>query len=123
MFPIYIYLYIAQDALLVTTDVVGLYPSIPHEVGLKTLKETLDKRENRNIAANDLIKMAEFVLKNNYFEFNGQVKQKISGTAVGTKFAPIYTCIFMDDIESKFLETQSLQPLIWFRYIDDVFFM
>ena len=123
MFPIYIYLYIAQDALLVTTDVVGLYPSIPHEVGLKTLKETLDKRENRNIATNDLIKMAEFVLKNNYFEFNGQVKQKISGTAVGTKVAPIYTCIFMDDIESKFLETQSLQPLIWFRYIDDVFFM
>ena len=123
MFPIYIYLYIAQDVLLVTTDVVGLYPSIPHQVGLKALKETLDKRENRNIATNDLIKMAEFVLKNNYFDFNGQVKQKISGAAIGTKFAPIYTCIFMDDIESKFLETQSLQPLIWFRYIDDVFFM
>ena len=123
MFPIYIYLYIAQDALLVTTDVVGLYPSIPHQVGLKALKETLDKRENRNIATNDLIKMAEFVLKNNYFDFNGQVKQKISGAAIGTKFAPIYTCIFMDDIESTFLETQSLQPLIWFRYIDDVFFM
>ena len=123
MFPIYIYLYIAQDALLVTTDVVGLYPSIPHQVGLKALKETLDTRENRNIATNDLIKMAEFVLKNNYFDFNGQVKQKISGAAIGTKFAPIYTCIFMDDIESKFLETQSLQPLIWFRYIDDVFFM
>ena len=123
MFPIYIYLYIAQDALLVTTDVVGLYPSIPHQVGLKALKETLDKRENRNIATNDLIKMAEFVLKNNYFDFNGQVKQKISGAAIGTKFAPIYTCIFMDDIESKFLETQSLQPLIWFRYIDDMFFM
>ena len=123
MFPIYIYLYIVQDALLVTTDVVGLYPSIPHQVGLKALKETLDKRENRNIATNDLIKMAEFVLKNNYFDFNGQVKQKISGAAIGTKFAPIYTCIFMDDIESKFLETQSLQPLIWFRYIDDVFFM
>ena len=123
MFPIYIYLYIAHDALLVTTDVVGLYPSIPHQVGLKALKETLDKRENRNIATNDLIKMAEFVLKNNYFDFNGQVKQKISGAAIGTKFAPVYTCIFMDDIESKFLETQSLQPLIWFRYIDDVFFM
>ena len=29
----------------------------------------------------------------------------------------------MDDVESKFLETQSLQPLIWLRYIDDVFFI
>ena len=59
--------------------------------------------------------MAEVFLKNNYFEFNGQVKQKISGTAIGTKFTPTYTCIFMDDVESKFLETESLQPLIWFR--------
>ena len=29
----------------------------------------------------------------------------------------------MDDIESKFVETRSLQPLYWFRYIDDVFFI
>ena len=28
----------------------------------------------------------------------------------------------MDDVESKFLETQLLQPLIWLRYID-VFFI
>ena len=67
--------------------------------------------------------MAEFVLKNNYFEFNGHVKQQISGTAIDTKFAPAYACIFTDDVESKFLETRSLQPLISFRYIDDVFFI
>ena len=67
--------------------------------------------------------MAEFGLKNIYFEFNGQVKQKICGTVIGTKFAPTYACIFMDDVEIKFLETQSLQPLFWFRYIDDVFFI
>lgn len=29
----------------------------------------------------------------------------------------------MDDAEGKFLETQLLQPLIWFRYIDDMFFI
>ena len=29
----------------------------------------------------------------------------------------------MNDVESKYLETQSLQPLIWLRYIDDVFFI
>ena len=40
--------------------------------------------------------MAEFVSKNNYFEFNTQVKQEIFVTAIGTKFAPEYSCIFMD---------------------------
>ena len=67
--------------------------------------------------------MTKFVLKNNYFEFNGQVKQQISWTAIGTKFAPTYACIFLNEVESKYLETQSLQPLIWFRYTDDVFFI
>ena len=71
---------IPQDALLVTADSVGLYSSIPHETGLKALREALDKRENRNIATNDVIRMAEYVLKNSYFKFNGQVKQQISRT-------------------------------------------
>ena len=67
--------------------------------------------------------MAEFVLKNNYFEFKGQVKHQISCTAVGTKFAPTYACIFMDEIETKFLQTQEFHLLVWFTYIDDVFFI
>ena len=67
--------------------------------------------------------MAEFVLKkNNYFEFDSCVF-KISGTAIGTKFALLYARIFMDQHETKFLETQILKPLIWFQYIDDVCFI
>ena len=31
-----------QESLLVTVDVVGLYPSIPHNAGLKVLKDALD---------------------------------------------------------------------------------
>ena len=38
--------------------------------------------------------MAAFVLKHNYFEFNGEVKHQISGTATGTKVAPTYASIF-----------------------------
>ena len=35
---------IPDNVLLVTADVVGLYPSIPHQAGLSALKEALDKR-------------------------------------------------------------------------------
>ena len=106
-----------------TSDVVGLYPSIPDEAGLRALKEVLDRREEKKISTEDLVKMAEFVIRNNYFEFNGQVKQQISGTTIGTKFAPTYACIFMDEIETNFLQTQEFQSLLWFRYIDDVSFI
>ena len=102
---------------------VGLYPSIPHEVGLRALREALNKRDEKIIPTEELLKMAEFVLKNNYFEFGNKIKQQISGTAIGTKFAPPYACIFMSDLETKFLQSQHLQPLVWLRYIDDVFFI
>ena len=29
----------------------------------------------------------------------------------------------MDQVESKFLKTQTYKPLVWFRYIDDIFFI
>ena len=29
----------------------------------------------------------------------------------------------MDQHKTKFLETQILKPLVWFRYIDDIFFI
>ena len=103
---------IPENAILVTADVVGLYPSIPHQAGLEALREALDKRKTHKVPTSKLIKMAEFVLKNNYFQFSDKVYQQISGTAIGTKFAPPYACIFMDQVESKFLQTQKFQPLV-----------
>ena len=37
-----------QDAILCTIDVVGLYPSIPHDEGLEALRTALDSRENQS---------------------------------------------------------------------------
>ena len=63
--------------------------------------------------------MSEFALKNNCFEFNHKVKHQCSCTAISTKFAPPYGCIFMDQVETEFLE--SWNPLVWFQYVDNVF--
>ena len=69
---------IPDNVILVTADVVGLYPSLPHEAGLRALKEVPDGREEKKISTEDLVKMAEFVPKNNYFKFNDQVKHQIT---------------------------------------------
>ena len=78
---------IPNDALLVTAAVVGLYPSIPHKVGLKALRNDLENRNYKEIPTENLVKMAYFVSTN---------FQQILGTAIGTKFAPPYACIFMN---------------------------
>ena len=103
---------IRDNAILVTADVVGLYPSIPHEAGLRALRKALDKQEVKCIPTKDLVKLEEYVLKNNYFDFNSKVKQQVSGIAIGSKFVPPYVCFFLDKFEASFLETQQLQPLV-----------
>ena len=89
-------------------------------MGLQSLRKRLNETGTCKVPTEEIISMAEFVLKNNYFELNEKVCKQISGTAIGTKFAPPYTCIFMDEMETNFLKTQQLQP---FRFIDDIFFM
>ena len=113
---------ILEIVILVTADLI-LYPSIPRQAGLKAFREALDKRKTHNLFTSKLVKMTEFVLKNNYFQFSDKVYQQILGTAISTKFAPPYACIFVDQVESKFLQTQKFQHLVWFRYIDDIFFI
>ena len=61
--------------------------------------------------------------KKNYFESDGKVKKQLLGTAIGTKFVPTYASIFIDKLDSYFLKSQELTPLLWYRYIDDVFFV
>ena len=46
---------IPENAILVTADVAGLYPSIPHKAGLKALKNGLDKRKQKHIPTEKLI--------------------------------------------------------------------
>ena len=70
-------------------DVVRLCPSIPHE-----------------------IRVADFVLKNNYFEFNRQIKQQISGVAIPTKLAPPTTVCFWINLKLLFLKPKNYS--LWY---------
>ena len=63
---------IPNDTLLVTANVVGLCPSITIESALQAFKEVLEQRKDKKILTNDLVKMAAFVPKKNYFDiFDG----------------------------------------------------
>ena len=91
---------VPKGAILVTADVVGLYPSIPHSEGLDILKKQYENYPNKKVSTDDIVKMADFLLKNNLFEFDSKFYKQISITVIGTKFAPAYPCIFMDHIET-----------------------
>ena len=87
---------IPENVIMVTADVVGLYSIISHQADLEALREALDKRESHKVLTGKLVKMAEVLLKNNYFQFSDKVYQQIPGTAIDSKFSPCHVSIFMD---------------------------
>ena len=95
---------IPKGAILVTADVVGLHPIIPHDESFKVLRNQYDKFIDKTVPTEGIIKMAEFVLKNNLFEFNSKYYKQISGTGIGTKFV------------------HRMLAFLW-RFIDGIFFI
>ena len=110
-----------KDAIMVTVDVVGLYPSIPHDEGLSAMRTALDKRVKKDVSTESLCQLAEVVLKNNIFEFDEKTYRQLRGTAIGTKMAPPYAILFLAELEEAFLKKCKYKPEVWLRYIDDIF--
>ena len=101
-----------EDALLVSFDVVGLYPQIPNEESIDIMKEFLNQREVKDISTKSLCDLATIILKNNFFEINEEVYHQLLGTAIGTKFAPTYANLFMAGLEKKIFENTNFKPLL-----------
>ena len=108
---------------LVTLDVSSLYTNIPNVEGRLATEESLDAtRRGRNNPKNDsLLLLLDKVLGCNTFDFNGSHYLQVGGTGMGTKVAPAYANTFMGWYEDKYVYTYHKQPLIWKRFIDDIF--
>ena len=61
------------------------------------------------------------VLKKNVFDLNSECSLQNSGRAIGTKMAPANANIVMSIFERNLLTGSCIKPLVWFRYIDDIF--
>ena len=69
---------ITDGAILVTADVVGLYPNIPHKAVLETLtRRFIDTSEiTPGTLTEETVQITEFVLKNNFLSSMGNLKDK-----------------------------------------------
>ena len=105
---------VPDNSILVTVDIVGLYPSISLKESLEILTKQLGHFDEKRIHTKDLLKLTKFVLKNNYFEFNSNVKHKIFGTAIRAKVAH-YMCVYIDYMENQFSKINNLLFLSFYR--------
>ena len=76
---------------------------------------------NQNLTNGSICDLLKLVLTCNNFQFDNKYFLQTGGTAMGTKLAPSFGNIFMGWLEENFVHTYEKQPLMWKRYIDDVF--
>ena len=114
---------LTEESLLCTIDVCSLYTNIPNQEGITACRNMLEKYHDPKVplTSSSIVHLLEHVLYMNNFDFNGKHYLQVGGTAMGTKVAPSFANIFMAHFEDTLVYTYHTQPLIWLRYIDDIF--
>ena len=98
--------HVDYPCVLASCDVVSLYTSIPHDLGLEALSYWIDKKRNlipERFTKAFILEAASFVLSNNNFQFDIYMFLQLVGTAMGTKFAPPYACLSVGYLEETIL--------------------
>ena len=68
-----------------------------------------------------ILKLLRLSLEGNDFSINNKYYLQASGTAIGKRFAPNYVDIYMAYFEAQNQPKCDKQPLVYLRYLDDIF--
>jgi len=113
---------ISNNAILFTLDVNSLYTNIPIDKGLETVKQFFESFPDPSRPDKHIISLLSLSLYKNDFLFNGQYFQQKKGVAMGKQYAPNFANLYMSKWENHLLkELPGKKPILWFRYIDDIF--
>ena len=72
-----------KGTLLVSWDVVSMFPNIDNELGLGAVSRALDTREQLLPSTDCILEAVEICLKSNHLVFNEKFYLQIHGTAMG----------------------------------------
>ena len=112
------------NSTLVCLDVTSLYTNIPQNEALDALTRALENNPDpTRPSTHALVQLTSYVLKLNFFRFNNTIYHQKHGTAMGTRCAPSLANIFMTDLENRIIlnAPTDTRPLLWNRFIDDIF--
>ena len=109
-----------KDNILFCMDVKTLYPSVPRREARFAVSDALEQRPDHNTDKDTILRLMDVVLENNIFSFDENYYIQTEGTAIGSKLGRNYACTYLGKWEQTLLENAKLKPLIFFRYIDDI---
>ncbi len=119
---------IPNNALIITLDYCSMYTNVPHDEALSALRYTLNNNTQHQYvkgvkrpSTDSLCHLAQIILENNTFVFNGQNWKQSLGVAMGVKVSPELCDLTIFRMEKEFLKQCTTDMFLWKRYRDDVF--
>ena len=109
------------NSILVTADINSLYTNMNPDRCIQLTREYLRTLYDESLT-NNIIKLLQINLLNNHFVFNKNTYIQTFGIAMGKSFAPHLANIYLAEFD-KLAINYKLKPLLFTRYIDDIFFI
>lgn len=115
---------LTNETLFCTIDVVDLYTMIPQVEGVLSLKQMIDYlklKQVDGIKVETIIRLSRFVMKNNYFSYNGKFYHQIRGGAMGSPLTLTIANCYMFFFEQIIARQIKNSGGLYLRFIDDIF--
>lgn len=112
---------VRPTSILFSFDVEQLYTNIPIEGALTALQIIFNRFPDPKRPDSVILNLLKIILFGNDFTFNNSLYLQIKGVAMGQRFAPSVANLYLAIWEERLLSSTIFAPLIWFRYIDDIF--
>ncbi|CAF4184366.1 unnamed protein product [Rotaria magnacalcarata] len=111
-----------QETLFCTADVTDLYTMVPQIEGVLSLRKMLERLKLKQVGGlkiETIIRLSRFVMKNNYFNYDGQYYHQVRGGAMGSPLTLTIANCYMFFFEQQIIKQISNSGGLYFRYIDD----
>jgi hypothetical protein len=117
---------LGTDDVLISLDVVSLFPSIPPSFALEVVTDVLKSSgaplvDCSILSTTQILEFLQFILFSTSFVFNGNFFKQVCGVPMGSPVSPVIADIVMERIERKALNSLTSQPSFYTRFVDDCF--
>lgn len=114
---------IEKDEILVSFDVISLFPSIPVNLALKTIERKWSILEQfTNIPKDIFMELLTFCIKEGrYFKYEDKHFEQLKGMPMGSPASPIIADIVMEELLDVSLDKMNDKPRTLTKYVDDLF--
>lgn len=114
---------INKDEIMISFDVISLFPSIPINLAITTIDKKWDIiAQYTKIPRELFIELLTFCIKETrYFKYDDKIYEQRKGMPMGSPASPVIADIIMEELLDITIDKMESKPKIMTKYVDDLF--